>query len=219
MNHELGIKNKVFKNHKSSIINQSQHGFTLIEILVTMTVLLAVGSILISILISSLRGTNKVNSIDNVRRNGNYALEQMGKMIRYSQSFDGVSDDPNGVFTTKCTPPVVAVTPTPTPSVYHYVKITGFDGGKTTLSCLSAGDPGGPKIASTSAAGTVDFIDTISASSTVEIDSCSITCTQSTVVSPPTVTIQFSLSNKTSSELLENQASVPFQTSVTVRNF
>lgn len=52
------------------INHKSKRGFTLIELLVVLVVLLVVGSILISILFSSLRGTNKVNSIDNVRKMG-----------------------------------------------------------------------------------------------------------------------------------------------------
>lgn len=214
MNHELRFKNKVFQNHKSSIVSRkSQQGFTLIELLVVLVVLLVVGSILIGILVSSLRGTNKVNSIDNVRKNGNYALEQMGKMIRYSRSFNGVSATETGIYITDCTSPII--TPTPAPAIYHYVKITGFDGGQTTLSCLSAADTGGPKIASVSGGVTVNLIDTTA----VNISTCKITCTQGTVVSPPTVTIQFDLSNITSSLLPENQSSIPFQTSVTVRNY
>ncbi len=226
MNRELRIKEKL-KDKLSTIryALKASRGFTLIEILIAMSVLLVVGSILISILISSLRGTNKVNSIDNVRRNGNYALEQMGKMIRYSQSFNGVSDDPSlnpASFTKNCIPPVVApLTPTPAPSLYHYIKITGFDGGQTILSCVPNGLPF-PEIASASASDVsskVHFIDPDQITTTIDIVSCSITCTQSTVMSPPTVTIQFKLSNRTASGLSENKATIPFQTSVTVRNY
>ena len=225
------IKKKIISRYYIKILEKvkSGAGFTLIEILVAMSVLLVIGSILISILISSLRGTNKVNSIDNVRRNGNYALEQMGKMIRYSQSFNGVSDDPSlnpASFTTNCIPPVVpALTPTPTPSLYHYIRITGFDGGQTILSCVQNSSPLNvpPEIASRSAldltAPPVYFIDPVQDSTTIDIVSCTITCTQDTVVSPPTVTIQFELMNRTASGLSENKYSIPFQTSVTVRNY
>lgn len=137
-------------------------------------------------------------------------------MIRYSQSFNGVSNDPNGTFTPSCIPPVVTgLSPTPIPSSYKYIKITGFDKGETILSCIPDSS-GSPEIASESADGSkINLVDT----STVSINSCTIMCTQGTVVSPPTVTIQFVLSQKSTSGFQENQSSVPFQTSVTVRNF
>ncbi|MEK7559178.1 MAG: prepilin-type N-terminal cleavage/methylation domain-containing protein [Patescibacteria group bacterium] len=220
MNYELRIKEKFkHKLHAIRYTLKASKGFTLIELLVVMMVLLVVGSILISILFSSLRGTNKVNSIENVRRNGNYALEQMGKMIRYSQSFDGVSAD--GVnFTDNCLPAIVpALTPTPTPSSYNYIRITAFDGGQTILSCIRDG-LANAGVASYS--GTldpnkrVDLLDTTS----VRINNCTITCQQNSIVSPPTVTIQFELSNRTTSLLSENQANnIQFQTSVTARNY
>ena len=98
-------------NHKSSIINRKwQLAFTLIELLVVILVIFSVGTLITSVLFSALRGANKTNTIDLVRRNGNSAITQMSRMIRYSQSFDGVSiDGTPGSYTTSCVLPIVAV--------------------------------------------------------------------------------------------------------------
>jgi len=81
----LGVYAKMLSvKHKSS-------GFTLIELLVVILVIFSVGVLIASVLFSALRGANKTNTIDTVRRNGNSAITQMSRMIRYSQSFDGIS--------------------------------------------------------------------------------------------------------------------------------
>lgn len=194
-----------------------QKGFTVIEILVVLVVLLVVGSIIVTIFTSSLRGTNKVNSIDSVRRNGNYALEQMGKMIRYARSFDGVSANGTSWSTNCVAPSIPAPTPTPTPVTYNFIRITNFDGGQSIISCIKNGSSlGASEIASTSASSTkVHLVDT----NVVTVNNCTIMCQQNTIVSPPTVLIQFDLANKTTNSLLENQATISFQTSVTARNY
>ena len=215
--------NKNVKNNKWSIINRKSHrGFTLNELLVVIVVLLVVGSILISVLISSLRGTNKVSSLDNVRTRGNYALEQMSKMIRYSQSCGGVSvDGTEGTFTTDCRPqPAVPPDPPPAPIEYHYIKINGFDKGTTIFSCVGE-DIGASEIASYSGSFTNDPVNLIDISA-VTITTCKIYCSQETVVSPPTVTIQFDLRNFASIGHVVNEEqvnSIPFQSAVTVRNY
>ena len=69
----------------------SKKGFTLVEVLVVMVIVLVVGSIIIGVLFAAARKSNKASSLDVVKRNGNYAIEQMAKTIRYAAKFDGVS--------------------------------------------------------------------------------------------------------------------------------
>ena len=79
--------------------------------LVVILIIFSVGILIVSILFSALRGANKTNTIDLVRRNGNSAITQMSKMIRYSQSFDGVSIDNNTYYT--CDGRPIAAVPVP----------------------------------------------------------------------------------------------------------
>jgi|SRR3989344_5642000 len=195
---------------------KERSGFTLIELLVVMAVVLVIGTIVVGILFSSLRGSNKASSLDNVRRNGNYAIEQIGKMIKYAQSFDGVSADTNPAsYKTSCFTQIPSSpTPSPAPVNYKYIKVTSFDGGQTIFSCIND-----TEIASLSAKTGISskLVDT----STVRISSCSILCQQESIVSPPKITIGFKLTNVPpgGSSLSENQASVFFQTSITTRNY
>jgi|SRR3989344_3429504 len=190
-------------NFQFSIFN-SNKGYTLIELLAVIIILVAVGTIITSILVSSLRGGNRSNTVNEVRQNGNHMLSQMSKMIAYAKSFDGVSID--GVnYVKDC---VVTIppppTPTPTPASYSYVKITSFDGGQTVFSC------GNGTIASNGAS----FINTTNLS----VSSCSFSCNQTNFLSAPTIDINFTLSKINSGFFLENQTTIPFETSVTPRN-
>lgn len=186
------------------VINYSQKGYTLIELLAVIIILVTVGIIITSILVTSLRGGNKSNTINDVRQNGNYVISQMSKMVAYARSFDGVSTD--GVnYVTDCTvvqPP--APTPTIAPVSYSYIKITSFDGGQTVFSCT------GSSIASNGAS--------LTNSTNLNVTNCSFYCSQSNVLSPPTINVNFSLSKANSGFFVENQTTIPFETSITPRN-
>lgn len=190
---------------------KSTVGFTLVELLTVVAVVAVIGALIGFILTFSLRGTNKTNSTNEVRQNGNYAILQMSKMIEYAKSFDGVSTDGES-YTHNCTaaiPP--SPTPTPTPSQYNYIKITNFDGAQTVFACLSSSPP-------TIASNTASLLDITSVS--VDSGSCYFTCSQERITVSPIVGINFSLSKKTKTGGVfnENKASIPFQTSVTMRN-
>ena len=204
-----------------------QSGYTLIELLAVITIVVVVGVIITGILISSLRGGSKSNVLDNVRQNGNSTITQMSKMIIYAQSFNGISDgtfDNNGnrVYITNCSqiissspspssPP--SPTPTPMPKEYQYIKITSFDGGITVFGCNDSNDIPPSTIASNGAS----MIDTTPETG-VKVSSCSFTCSQDGYGFPPTIGINFTLSQNTTSSFAEKQAIIPFQTSVTIRN-
>lgn len=174
-------------------------GYTLIELLAVMVVMITVGIIVASILISSLQGTSKTNVIEEIRNNGNFTLLQMGRMISFAQNFSGVSTD-NVIYTTNCT----AI---PSPQ-YNYIKIRSFDDKETIFSCNPLADP--PTIASNGAS----FLNT----DTVTLDSCHFTCSQINLSESPVIGINFVLSQKSSTGFFEQKATLPFETSVTVRN-
>ncbi len=180
-------------------------GYTLIELLAVIIILVTVGTIIISILTSTMRAGNKSATTENVRRNGNFAIEQMSKMMTYAKSFQGVSID--GVNYNNCVPPTVELLiPTPTPTQYKYVKITSFDEGQTVFQCVDS------KIASVSAAQTYYLADSNM------IATCYFICFQQTEVASPRIDIYLNLKAKSESIFSESQAVIPFQISVTMRN-
>lgn len=192
-------------NCKSKVKN-SQSGYTLIELLAVIIILVTVGGLITSILVTSLRGGNKSNTTNEVRENGNYIISQMSKMITFAKSFDGVSTDgtPNSYvancIVTQPPPP----TPAPAPVSYQYIKITSFDGGQTVFSC------NGSAIASNGAS----LINV----SNLSVSACSFLCTQTNLLSSPTIDINFTLSKAAAGLFVENQSKIIFQTSVTPRN-
>lgn len=174
-------------------------GYTLIELLVAMTVIITVGLIVVAILVSSLRGTNKATSIENVRINGNYAILQISRMIEFAQGFEGVSVDGSASsYSLSCSPA----------TQYKYIKITSFDNGETILACDFSRNPA--VISSKSAS----FINT----DDVTLTSCYFTCSRSNISQPPIIGVNFALSQKSPSSFFEKQASIPFSTSVVIRN-
>lgn len=190
---------KIFKNHK---------GFTLVELLVVVTVLITVGIVSVQIITSSLRGTNKTNLIDTVRQNGNYAISQMAKAIQYSEEFLGLSpDDSAGSYTRVC-PSSPDDPPVPVNTSYKYIKIKPFNEEIIAYGCGIAGDAitsnGSPLINTSS----------------VKVSDCSISCTQAGVVDTPIITVFFKLEPKNPGTLFEQfLLPITFQTSVTMRNY
>lgn len=177
---------------------RNQKGYTLLELLAVMIVMAAIGLLVATILVSSLRGTNKTNVINTVRENGNYTIQQMSKMIEFAQTFQGVSL--NGVsYSSACSVPSTQ---------YSYIKITSFDNGQTIFSCNMGSNP--KTIASNSAS----FINT----SDVTLTSCYFTCTRNNLSQSPTIGINFNLSQNSTSSFFEKKASISFDTSVVIRN-
>lgn len=198
---------KIKKTFKK--IWSSNKGYTLIEMLAVIVVFSIIGGIITAIFSSSLRGSNKVKVTNEVRENGNYALLQMSRMIIYAKNFNGVSiNGADGSYVNECyVSPVLDGTPTPAPQEYHYLKITTFDGGEIIFSCDANSDE---KIASNGAS----LINT----NMIAVDSCRFHCIQSTISQPPTIRISFTLSQKNATGFFENKATMPFETSVTMRN-
>jgi len=170
-----------------------EKGFTLVELLVSMIILITVGTIMVSILVSSLRTGNKSQAINEVRQNGNYAITQMSKTISYAKIFNGLSTDGTN-FVTTCDGSIS----------YKYIQITSFDNSVTSFSCgdsaiLSNGSP------------------LTNSDVSLKANSCSFICTK-TASGPPIIDIKFTLQEGVNS-LIENQSFIPFETSVTLRNY
>src|SRR6267154_766889 len=94
-------------------------GFTLIELLTVVGIVSIIGTIVVAILSVTLRATKKSDLLESARQNGDVALSQMVRSIRYAQSLDS---------------PAACV---PTASV-SAVTITSFaDKAQTTYVCVS----------------------------------------------------------------------------------
>jgi prepilin-type N-terminal cleavage/methylation domain-containing protein len=179
---------------------KSQSGYTLIELLTVMVVLVAVGMIITSILVSTLRSGDKSTTTNYIRQSGNYAIAQMSKMIAYAKSFNGVYDETNKIWT-DCVN-------SPANQKYHQVRITSFDGGQTIFKCDT-----GAQVLSSNSANLINPLDTSAV--------CSFTCSQNDASTSPTINVDLVLQKLTSTGITllpESQTKIDFQTSITLRN-
>jgi len=167
-----------------------QSGFTLLEILAIMGVIVAMGSIILSTVFIFLRGSSKSDLLVTIKQNGDFALSQMVKSLRYAKSVDD---------------PVSCV---PTANLQHITFTSLADGGQTTFSCPATQTD---VIASNGAA--------LMDATRISVTNCSFFCTQQTLNESPTIKIQFTLSAKNQTGLVETTASLPFESTVRLRNF
>lgn len=181
------------------------------ETIVVIAILVTVGSIIGSILFSTLRLTNKTNVVTRVQQNGSFAINQMSKMIRYAVQLDSL--DFGGVLT-QC-----QVTPTPPLTQFSAITITSSDFGKTTFRCTS----GAPQnIASSSASFTAYLLNTNEVA--ISPDSCYFTCEKNSLVANPSIGIHFSLlqanpnGTPIPTRFIEQTTAIPFDVTVTMRN-
>lgn len=183
-----------------------QKGFTLIELLASTFVIMVIGTIIISIMVSSLRGTNKVNTINTTRQNGTYAISQISKMLRFARSVDDIDNLP----VANC----VSNIPLPTPQPVHSaITFTSLDGGSTTLAC----DMTNHTIASNGAS-LLDY-------NYVQIpdNTCQITCYQQTNSDAIIIGIKFGLNatqpgSSLFSDFTASGSAIEFSTSIVLRN-
>ena len=172
----------MIKNHKSA-------GFTMIEMLVSIAIVITCATIVVAIITATFRTSNNTSTQEKLRQEGTSALSQVTTMIRLADSFNGV----------------VGTDGTPIPSCQNLssdssisvqsVSITSRSVGHV-VACLEDGSLG------------IDgqpLTDSNSIKST-----CDMTCTQNTSADPPVITINLSLSNfsSNSDSLQENSSSI-----------
>ncbi len=177
-----------------------RNGYTLIELLAVMIILIVVGAIVASILISALRGGNKSLTTNDIRQNGSNAIAQMSKMIAYSKSFNGVYDETTHQWTS-----CVGSAPG---QRYYSLKITSFDEGVTTFNCAAM------VLSSKSGSLSVPLVNP-------NLDAtCYFTCNQSSVATSPTIDFYLTLKKRSLgfTFLPEAQTIIDFKTSITPRN-
>ena len=68
-------------------------GFTLVELLISIAIIITSATIVVMIITASYRSSNKTNTIDLVRQAGNLSLTQLTKMIQFADDFQSATDD------------------------------------------------------------------------------------------------------------------------------
>ncbi len=181
----------MFIDDKSRTITMKKiKGFSLIELLIAAAVFSTIGVITLSILFVTLRLSKKADLLIVLKQNGNAALSQVVKSVRYAKSLND---------------PVSCTSPIPQESI----TITSYlDGEQTTFRCVN-----GPS--ATVASNGASLLDT----NVVKVSSCSFTCSQQNLNDPPTINFKFNLRFKNESNLAETRGELPFQTSVLMRNY
>lgn len=205
---QLTINRLTGKRSQLSIVNcyKLTQGFTLVELLAAIVVLAICGTIIVGIVTTALRGTNKTNNVEAIRQNGNYALTRIAKSIEYAEVFHGLSN--NGTDYVRTCPHSASPTPVPIKTDYEFLKLKPFGSSSSIIYSCSLG----PILR----LGNDSLIDTNS----ISLKSCSISCIQKNLTDVPIIRISFKLRPKNSIILLEGSTpDIVFQTSVTPRNF
>lgn len=180
------------KKLKRRIIKEVKNGagFTLVELLVVSGIFIVVMTIILSILFIIFRGTKKSDSVITVRQNGEQAMAQMVRIMRFVKSLDypvscdGTTKDHVIVTAADATQTVYTFT---CPAVFVAPNYIDMNGTKLTNDA------------------------------NVIVESCSFVCTQQSGGSP-TIGIVFRLSKRNLSSLPEGNTRIQFKNSVTLRN-
>jgi prepilin-type N-terminal cleavage/methylation domain-containing protein len=202
-----------FVNRQSSIVNRNKcltKGFTLLEILVSITIISVIMIVIVQVFLTTTRVNTKTEILKDIKQNGDFAMETIERMTRYATNISCSSGD--GI-----------------PS--QSLTITNADTGTSTFGCaLDVGiPPQYTQIASQSAMGAltstqyltstdISLAKDISGNAVCGTPQLSFVCTRQAGVSTE-VKITFTLQSKSSSPDRRDQApSTVFQSTVTLRN-
>lgn len=169
-------------------------GYTIIELLAVISILVIISGVISGILYSALRGSGKTRITTDISQNGNYAMSVISNIIIDSASVTQI----DGVDISDCTA---------SPSGSS-ITLKRLDGSYTSLSCSGA------TIASNSAS----LINTNEVQ--IEEGSCVFSCMQGSLdsYSVPVVGVTFTIRDKDSGTF-ESQGSAVFNNSISLRNF
>ena len=188
--------------------SKSNKGYTMIELLTVIGILVVVSGIIAGVFYSTLRGTSKAKITTTVAQNGNYALSVISNVIIASNAVTAI-----GQLTQTSDPPFTDCTASP---IGQSIDLRGADGTSTTLSCNGGVD-------GTISSGSASLIDNTQVKiNTTDSANCYFKCIQSANNSYniPVIEVGFTLSDKQSSNsFFENKSSGIFKTSVSLRNY
>ncbi len=186
------------KRKKKGLVPSAAEGFTLLELLISVTIIAGLSLLIAQSFFTTTRSNTKTEILKDVKQNGDIGLGIMSNMIRAS--------------TQVATPCLAGGTTSSS------LAIKNPDGGTTTFGCVF--DSGVSRIASSS--GAVDYL------TSTNITLGGIACTdgamslQFTCTSLPsggtTVKVNFSLSQKGTPVNLFERGQASFQTTINLRN-
>ncbi|MBI4091695.1 MAG: prepilin-type N-terminal cleavage/methylation domain-containing protein [Candidatus Levybacteria bacterium] len=171
-----------------------REGYTIIELLAVISILVILTGIISGILYSTLHGSSKTKITSEVTQNGNYAISILTNIMSSSTSVTKIG----GVEIQDCT-----ANPTGTS-----ISLKNINGDEYNISCS------GNNISS----GSTSLINTDQVQ--IRANSCQFYCNQKAAdpYAVPILGIEFIIEDK-SAELFENRSSSLFKTSVSMRNY
>jgi type II secretory pathway pseudopilin PulG len=182
----------VKKIKKSFLSLPTSPGFTLIELLISMAIFMLIGTLILIVFSSAIRGSDRSQSLISLRQNGSYALTQISRSIRQAEAITNVSYK-------ECSQP----------SGHTALSIvSAFDHQVTTFSCSET------NISSESARGITEFLDN---SDTTTVSSCTFSCGTETS-GTQFVTVSIKLLPTAENAAADNRSPLDFTTTVYLRN-
>ncbi len=188
-------------------MNAIQHsyktGFTLLEIMITITIMGVIGVLISQVFFTTTRVNTKTELLKDMKQNGQFAMDTMTRMIRASTEINSACPT-TGIQSTS-------------------IQITNPNGQKTTFGCYYDATEGVSRIASSSAySGLSDYLTsqnvTLGGTSCADTNmSLQFTCT-SYADQPSKIIIEYLLKQLGTPNDSFNAASQRFETRVTVRN-
>lgn len=175
-----------------SFKSKTDSGFSLIELLVGVAIMITTTTIVLSIIISSFRISSKTTASSIVRQNGNYTLSQVSRMLQFADSFEGAFVNAGDSTATAC---ALGLT----------VNRIDIKYNKNDISFVC-----------TNSDITIDGKSSINTNN-IQVSSCSFICTQPGSEGP-VIKINFDLTTGDLNTPIENRASVNFSTTVKMRN-
>jgi len=167
-------------------------GFTLIELIVVIAILVVISTISLNILITILRGSLKAEITKDVKQSGDYALNILTRMIRNAHSIEST-----------CSGSSTSIT------------IKNPDGGQSQFLC----DLTNNYVSSTSAHLSPTPVPQPLTGQDFTLSNCSFNC-QQTTGNPPVITVDFTLGKNTETfTRAEEKIEIDFHTKVALRSY
>jgi type II secretory pathway pseudopilin PulG len=179
-------------------INLNSYGFSLIELMVGLAIMITATTIVLAIIVSSFRLSSKSTIQDQVRQNGNYALSQMTKVLLYADSINNIADS-SGPFSLPCG----------SSKSFSSIDVTY---NKTDTYYFSCGTSDGLKSGATYSAANSMI------NPNIYVTSCEFKCTQADTAVPPQLEIRFKLQYGAGGAVVEKSAEQTFSTRIKMRN-
>lgn len=195
----MEFSNFMYYFNKFKFLN-SKSGFSLIELLVGIAIIITATTVVLSIIVSSFRITSKNTSSDRVRQAGNNAVSQIIRMVQFSEYFYGMSKDFGNTIVDSCDPP---------DEIYNAIKIK-YRGVDKIISCSIDSNI---KIQSNGESAMEMF-----ENEKYRVNNCKITCIKTSDYSPPKIGLSFDLDYGNEGAVSEKTSKINFSTTIKMRN-